>query len=217
MAELDRFEKSFSKGWRAAFNLALKQIASDGEISDKLMKSLAQDLRDCAGIPCWHEMSELIASSPGATLEESFAVLDYMVRDNGGHRFVAAAARVAKTMLVSQEVATTAVLPNNVIERFAIQTCRAIVEHRFFANARQYMVTEGQLPDHGAAYDWQQRLENVSRPALEKIAAQLVENPSAEGLRAPRRTVPKEPTSKLLHQGLLASNSPVAASAEQPL
>ena len=91
MAELDRFEKSFDQGWRAAYNLVRGKIASDSEISHKLTKSLAQDLRHYGGIPCLHEMSEVVASSPGATLDASFTTLDHMIRDNDGHRHVVVA------------------------------------------------------------------------------------------------------------------------------
>ena len=208
MAELDRFERSFSVGWRAAYKCAREGAASDSEISDKLMKSLARTLREYSGVPGLLEMGAVVVSGLGASLRESFAALEHMIRYHHGHRHTQVAAGVAKFSLVSQEVATPASDSSDALEQFAFQTCSAIVEHHFFGNARQHMVTEGKLPDHGAAYDWQRRIEEVNRPAIQRIASQLLENPGAEGLRAPSRTAPKESTSSLLDENLLLSEAP---------
>ena len=60
MAELDRFEKTFTAGWRAAYNYARGGAASDSEISDKLIKSLARNLRELGSIPGLHEMGQVL-------------------------------------------------------------------------------------------------------------------------------------------------------------
>lgn len=211
MAELDRFEKNFTSGWRAAYNYARGEAASDGEVSDKLMKSLAKTLREQGGVPGLREMSEVIAGGLSSPLDEPFTALDRIVRAHDGHRHTKLAAEAAKFILVSQEGRTGPDAASDIAERFAVRACESIVEHKFFANARQYLVTEEKLPGHAAAYDWQHRLERLYQPALERIAGQLLESPSAEGLRAPRRTVPKDPTSALLHQDLLPVGAPQGA------
>ena len=208
MAELDRFERTFAAGWRAAYNYARGGVASDSEIGDKLIKSLARTLREGGGIPGLPEMGAVVANGLGVSIHESVAALDCLVRDLHGHRHAMVAADAAKFLLISQEVSAPASDSSKVIEQFAIRTCAAIVEHHFFGNARQHMVTEGKLPDHRAAYDWQRRIEDVNRPAIQRIASQLLGNPRAEGLRAPGRTAPKESTSSLLYQDLLASEAP---------
>ena len=207
MAELDRFERSFSAGWRAAYKYARGGTASDSEVSDKLMKSLARTLREHQGVPGLREMRKVIASGLGSPLDGPFAALDRIVRDHHGHRHTKLAAEAAKFILVSQEPPTGPGAASDLAEQFAVRTCESIIEHKFFANARQHLVTEEKLPGHGAAYDWQHRLERLNQPALEKIAGQLLESPSAEGLRAPRRTVPVESTSALLHQDLLPARA----------
>ena len=211
MAELDRFEKSFPARWRAAYNYARSGAASDGEVSDKLMKSLAKTLREQEGVPGLREMSEVIAGGLSSPLDEPFTALDRIVRDHDGHRHTKLAAEAAKFILVSQGARTGPDAASDIPERFAVRTCESIIEHKFFANARQHLVTEEKLPGHAAAYDWQHRLERLYQPALERIADQLLENPSAGGLRAPRRTVPKESTSALLHQDLLPAGGPKGA------
>ena len=217
MAELDRFEKSFSAGWRAAYNYARGGTASDSEVSDKLMKSLAKTLREQQGVPGLREMSEVIASGLGSPLDEPFAALDRIVRDHHGHRHTKVAAEAAKFILVSQGSLTGSGAASDIAEQFAVRTCESIIEHKFFGNARQHLVTEGKLPGHGEAYDWQHRLERLNQPALERIAGQLLESPSAERLRAPRRTVPVESTSTLLHQDLLPAGAPQRAPGTLPL
>ena len=208
MAELDRFEKSFTAGWRAAYNYTRGGTASDGEVSDKLMKSLAKNLREWEGVPGFREMSEVVAGGLGSPLDEPFAALDRIVRDHHGHRHTKVAAEAAKFILVSQGALTGSGAASDVVEQFAVRTCEAIIEHKFFGNARQHLVTEEKLPDHGAAYDWQHRLERLNQPALEQIAGRLLKNPSAERLRAPTRMVPKESTSALLDQDLLPAAAP---------
>lgn len=212
MAELDRFEKSFTAGWRAAYNYARGGTASDGEVSDKLAKSLAKNLREQGGVPGFREMSAVIATGLGSPLDEPFAALDRIVRDQQGHRHTKLAAEAAKFILVSQEAPTGPGAASEIVEQFAVRTCELIIEHKFFANARQHLVTEEKLPGHGAAYDWQHRLERVNQPALREIAGQLLESPSAEGLRAPPRTMPVESTTELLHQDLLSVGAPQVAS-----
>ncbi len=216
MAELDRFERSFTAGWRAAYNYTRGGTASDSEVSDKLIKSLAKTLREQGGVPGLREMSEVIAGGLGSRLDEPFAALDRIVRDHHGHRHTKVAAEAAKFILVSQGALTGSSAASGVIEQFVARTCEAIIEHRFFANARQHLVTEEKLPDHGAAYDWQHRLERLNQPALERIAGQLLESPSAERLQAPRRTVPVESTSTLLYQDLLPTGGPQRAPEMSP-
>ena len=180
------------------------------------MKSLAKTLREHRGVPGLRELSEVVGSGRGPALDEPFAALDRIVRDHHGHRHTKVAAEAAKFILVSQGAITAPGAASDVVEQFVIRTCKAIIEHKFFGNARQHLVTEGKLPDHGAAYDWQRRLEQFNQPAVERIGGQLLESPSAERLRAPRRTVPTESTSTLLYQDLLPSGAPRRAPARLP-
>lgn len=216
MPELDRFEKSFSAGWRAAFNWIRKGIATDSEISGKLMKSLAQDLRKFGGIPGLFEMCEVVANALGVS-RESFDALDRIARDNGGHRHTMVAAETGKFILASQMAPSTASSLSDIKQQFAIAVLEGIVEHKFFGNARQFLVEEGHLPNHGTAYDWQNRMKQLNQPAIEKIANQLEDNPSGDGLKAPRRTVTKESTSTLLRQGLLPPQEPRPTLTRLPL
>lgn len=208
MAELDRFEKTFTAGWRAAYNYARGGAASDSEISDKLIKSLARNLRELGSIPGLHEMGQVLITGLGASLDESFRALDRIVRSHGGHRHTKVAADAARFIRVSQEAATTLGPSDEVMEQFASQACAAIVEHKFFGNARQHLVTEGKLGSHSDAYAWQRRIEELNEPAIRRVASQLLESPDAKSLRAPRRTVPKESTSTLLHEDLRPSQAP---------
>ena len=87
--------------------------------------------------------------------------------------------------------------------------CGAIIEHYYFANARQHLITEGKIADHEGARLWQDQMERLIQPAIEKIADQLVHSPDAKGLRAPRGIVRKESTSSLLEEELLTPQATV--------
>ena len=153
-------------------------------------------------------MGRVVANGLGASLDASFTALDGIVRDYDGHRHAKVAADAAKFILVSREADTTAGPSSDVIEQFAIRMCAAVIEHKFFGNARQYLVNEGKIADQVAAYDWQRRIEQLNWPAVRKVASQLLENPRAERLRAPKRTAPRELTSSLLSENLTASKAP---------
>ena len=176
MPDLDRFEKRFTAGWRDAFNYVREGIASDSQISDKLMKSLAQDLRKFKGIPGLHEILAVVKNGSGASLDESFVALDRIVRDHNGHRHAKVVAGTAQSTIVSQKATNTEDASLNTDQlQFVSQSLNAIVAHKFFGNARQYLIEEGNWPDQRAA-DWQHRLENVSLPAIKGIASQLLDD-----------------------------------------
>ena len=204
MPDLDRFERTFQAGWRAAYRHARGGVASVEEVGEKLMKSLAKTLRENHGVPGLHEMAAIVAASNGSSLLDQFSALDGIVRALGG-RQSKIAADVAKSLLVQQDLAKGVLGPNGAARRFSEDVCAALVEHYFFANARQHMITEGKIADHEEARQWQSEVERVNQPAIEKIAYQLVQNPDANDLRAPKGTVKKKSTSSLLKEALIPS------------
>ena len=204
MPELDRFERTFQPGWRAAYRHAREGIATVEEIGDKLVKTLAKTLRESDGVPGQPAMAATVAATDGGSILEQFNALDGIVRDRSGHRHSKVAADVAKSFLVQQDVYTGALAPYDTVRQLSRGTCVGLVEHYFFANARQHLITEGKIGNHGEARHWQDRIERVIQPAIEKIADQLVQRPNAEGLRAPRGMVRKKSTSSLLQEEVLS-------------
>ena len=85
------------------------------------------------------------------------------------------------------------------------------MEHYFFANARQHLITQDRLANHEEARQWQGEVERAIRPDIEKVARQLVQDPGANHLRAPKGIVKKESTSNLLKAELLHSRPGVPA------
>ena len=63
MPELDRFERTFQAGWRAAYQHAREGVASDEEIGDKLVKTLAKTLRESDGVPGLPAMVAMVLTS----------------------------------------------------------------------------------------------------------------------------------------------------------
>ena len=134
---------------------------------------------------------------------ELFGALDRIVRNLNGHRHSKVAAEIAKSFLVQQNSLTRSPAYEDAVRQLSGDVCRALVEHYYFANARQHLVTEGKVASPEAARHWQNKIEQLIQPALERIASQLAQSPDASGLRAPRRMVKKQSTSSLLNEELL--------------
>ncbi len=202
MAELDRFERTLKPGWRAAYRLARAAVASDEEIGDKLVKTLTKTLREGAGVPGLSAMVEIVAAADELSILEQFNALDAIVKGHGD-RHSKVAAEVAKSFLVQPNIYAGAIEPNSAVHQLIAGVCVALVEHYFYANARQHLITEGKIADHEGARLWQAQIERLVQPAIEKIADQLADNHDAKGLRSPRRMVRKESTIRLLEEELL--------------
>ena len=220
MAEGDRFERAFGAGWRGAYRRARIEGASPAEVADKLITALARTLRERDGVPGFGEVEDAVeravwrlslhsrgAEEEAPILIESFNQLDLIVRDKDGHRHAKVAADVAKSLLVQQGglAGGDAIWP--ITTKLAEATCTALVEHYFFATARQNLVAEGGIGDHEDARRWQQSVEEVMQPAIRQIAERLRKDPHAEALRAPNRTVKPQLTSDLLKEGLVPNKT----------
>ena len=211
MPELDRFERTFRAGWRAAYRYAREGVASDEEIGDKLIKTLAKTLRESDGVPGLPAMVEMVPGMNGDSILEIFEALDGIVRNLRGHRHSKVASEVVKSFLVQQDPSIGVPAYEEVARQLSTAVCSALVEHYFFANARQHLVAEGKIASPEEARHWQDQMEQLIEPAIEKIADQLSRTPDARGLRAPRRTAKRQSTSSLLEEELLSSPAGVPA------
>lgn len=204
MAELDRFERAFTAGWRKAYRRARLEGASLEEVADILTGTLAKDLRDCNGVPGFREMERIVRESAisfdsvgreAAALIAAFNALGNILRNCGDDRHTKIALEVANSLIVQP-------CEGDIALHLAKGFCDKLLEHRFFANARQNLVVQGKLENYEAAQQWQSRLEQILRPAITGIAEQIARNPDAEGLRAPNSIVKPESTSDLLNEDL---------------
>lgn len=221
MAEGDRFERAFGAGWRSAYRRAREGVAPPAEVADKLVTALAKTLRERNGVPCFREMDSVVGNATwrlafqssgvgeeAAILIEFFNALDRIVRDLDGHRNTKVAADVAKSLLVQQgnDVNGHGIRP--LTTQFAENICMALVEHLFFATARQNLVAEGKLANHELAWQWQLSLQEAMQPVIRQMAERLVKDPTCKSLRAPNRTVKPLSTSDLLRETLVSTETP---------
>ena len=211
MPEGDRFEKGFGAGWRGALRLVLGGIAPEEEVADKLVRSLAKSLRDRSGSPGLEAICQVLESGDSGSLLKPFQVLDGIVQDHEGHRHTRVATEVAKSLMAQRDATNGSTASETLTHRLVRETCTALVDHYFFSRAYPQLMAEGRFVDHGSAREWQDRVEQAMQPAVEKLAAKLISRPDAEGLRAPRRSVPKESTRKLLEEDLLSTAARVPA------
>ena len=203
MVERDRFENQFGRGWLSAYRYAREGHASPEEICDKLSSTLSKTLRQSGGIPAFDEMARILTEWGGRDLMAAFGALDGLVEGEDGHRHTKIAAEVAKSLIVQWEAAGWNVEESEIPARFAEASCSALVERYYFAKARQPLLAEGRFDSLEDGARWQGQVEEMLRPQLSRIAAQLVEKPDASGLRAPNRLTRKERTGDLLAESLL--------------
>ena len=203
MAERDRFEKGLGAGWLSAFRWSRDGTASTEEIANRLVKTLAKDLRTESGIPRLEDFLAILENSSPASLLDCFDALDRIVLAESGHRHVRIASDVGKSLLAQlpphPSEATT-----DISRLFVERVCVAIIENRFFGKAEVPLLAEDKFSSYNEFRQWQEQVEQLIQPDLKKIAGRLLLHPDADGLRAPPHKVQKKTTSDLLKENLLA-------------
>ena len=215
MVERDRFEKQFGAGWRSAFRYAREGQVSSREIADKLISSLAKALREHGGIPAFDDIARIVIQEKELGVLAASGALDDLAELEGGHRHTKIAAEVAKSLIVQWEAAGWSVEAAEIPGRLAEASCLALIEHHYFAKARQPLLAEGRFASYEESAKWQGQVEELIRPQLSKMAAKLAANPDGTGLRAPRRLAKKESTSDLLEENILSMEASRSLSASR--
>ena len=214
MVERDRFEKQFGAGWRSAYRYAREGQVSLGEIADKLIGTLARVLREHGGIPAFSDIARIVTQGTELDVLAAFGALDDLAELQSGHRHTKIAAEVAKTLIVQREAGSWDVEAAEIPLRLGEASCSALIEHYYFAKARQPLLAEGKFGSYDESARWQGQIEEVLRPQLSKLAAKLEKTPDGTGLRAPSRLTRKERTKDLLAEsipGMQPSGRPITA------
>ena len=218
MPEGDRFEMMFGAGWRAAYKWAREGVAP-AEIADKCLSVLARTLREGGGVPRFNEIEEIIQHATTGTglhtngaiedaesLLDAFSKLDRIVQNEGGHEHTKVAVESAKSLIFQQRNYDRESFWTEKLE-FAEKTCKDLVEHFYFATARQNLVAQGKLENHETARQWQHNVEESMQPGVRQMAERLMKDSSAKDIRAPNRTVKPHPTKDLLEEVLVTSET----------
>ncbi len=203
MPDLDRIDDSLGAGWRSAYDLVSGRIASPAEISDKLIKSLAKELRDRSGVPSLEIAYSILGPDDMNSILRSFRVLDALVKDMEGHRHTRIAVEVAKSKLAFWNTINRYPPSKYPLNRFSNDTLNALMEHYFFARVRPRLVADGIFESQKKVLVWQADIEHALESRVAKLADKLAENPCAKKLRVPRRTTLKSTTKELLLDNLL--------------
>ena len=202
MPEGDRFEKQFRAGWIGAARYIRDGKASIEETGDKLTKTLAKRFRDCAGVPGFDDMLDVITGHERSSLLDSFDSLDAIVRRHDGNVHSKVAAEVAKSVLVQQP--DEAAAGNRALaESFAENVCASLLEHCLFSKAESPLIDEGRFSNREDFRTYGESLIQQMMPGIRRIAEQLARNPDGKGLRAPNRKASKQSTGAILAEDLL--------------
>ena len=203
MPEKDRFEKNLRAGWNTIYQYVLNDNATPDEVNDKIAKSLTRELRENGGVPSLQAMMDVIVAPPGPSLLESFDAIDAIVKSESGHRHTKVAARVAKSLLARKLASGGTLEPQDIAHSFAVKVCFALVKHYLFARVCPKLIARDRFADHEEASRWRNQVEKDIQPTIGKIAVKLLRNADAKGLRAPKRTATKLPTSDIMAEVLV--------------
>ena len=203
MAENDRFDMKLAPGWRTPFKHARNEAATDLEVAESLLRSLAKAFRQVGGVPGLHDMVGIITGLDPTGLLQCYRLLDGIVQKNEGHQHSKVAADVARAFLVQMDAGLGPSSFETIRQQFGERVCNALLGNHFFAIARSSLQELGRLGSLDEAGQWQGRIELAMQPSLERLAARLMEKPDGDGLRAPRRQLAKSTTSSLLKEVLV--------------
>ncbi len=149
-------------------------------------------------------MAKILDSRGNRPAWTQFAAIEETLKMYGGHRHTEIAAHAARSILVQQAAGSGPRSDQSLVEEFATRTCHSLLEHYFFADARSKLIAQGVHIDHVAAREWQSGAEDLLSSRIEQIAKQLINDPRATALRAPKRTAPRRSTEDLLDDNLLS-------------
>lgn len=213
MPEADRFEKAIRAGWRGAYRRARDGVSSDAEVADRLIAAAARTLRESGGIPGFADLVQVMQDATWRLafptdpigqqrelLAECFGALDRIVLENEGHRNTKVSVGAAKSLLL--QTGEPRRVASDIGMNFAEHACVALVDHYFFATARQNLVAEGKFANHEQARRWQETVQQTMLHSVRLLAGQIVKHPDAKRLRTPPRMVKPRETSELLGEVL---------------
>jgi hypothetical protein len=144
----------------------------------------------------------LLSPAGGSTRTKAFEALRQIEREQGGHRTTKVAARVARSILVQVSKQNAPhVSEAQLGQMLSEETCIGLVDHHFFGRARAYLVGE-RFPTFHEARAWEQAVIKAMSIGIQKLAARLWQDPSAAHLRAPKRSMARQPTRDLLNDPL---------------
>lgn len=202
LPELDRIDHKLGPHWRSALQYIRRDDISDDDICDKLMEGLTKDLRAIGGVPGFNEIASAVANSNECNLNEHFARLDEIAMRYGGHKGTKIAVEVAKSCIAKANAEDKPCQESKC--QFAEKICVFLLKNCFFDIACPDLLNDGTFADHEDAMHRQIQLEQKMKPAIEKVAQQLVQKPDVSTLRAPKRTSMKQSTHDLLSKNLLS-------------
>ena len=210
MPDLDRFERSFGKGWLRVYKWSVGKVATNEDIARAIVKALADTVRTSVGFPGFADISRAVATFyndvfnhpllalDGSPLSQALKALDRISTDNSGQITVEVSIRAAKSMLAEIDSGGSDGLENvNMPQELACRTFVELTERQFFGKARSKLIDErfGDLEQFSV---WKHAVFELISPKLQGLAKQLVANPESDKFRAPPFPGYKKPTKQLL-------------------
>jgi hypothetical protein len=204
MPDLDRFHRTFAKGWLKVFRLAKNTNTSDQEFEASCLKALTQTLTLSRGCPGLFELSNIIdnilISEIDGKLFEACDQIRKVEREQNNHPSTKLAAKAAMNILVKSH--DNPMDSNDKgINRLAEQFCIELMNFHFFGRGRNYLVEE-RFNNFTNANNWEKNIKTQMKNNISTIADQLIKNPTSDSYIPPRFFGLRKPTKELLIQPL---------------
>jgi hypothetical protein len=199
MPDLDILERVPAPGWRSPYRL-LAGGASPQEVAHATVKSLCKSLRTGHGLPGIDDLADIYGqvASGQLAVPEALRRLRLVERATNGHLHTKIAAGITAQRIV--ELRQGNPVTDDPAQVIAESFCWGIVEYHLFGRARPDLVGK-RFANHDEALTWEQTCREILHPTLIKVAAKLVQDPTAANLRAPRATIPvRRSTADLLYE-----------------
>jgi hypothetical protein len=213
MPDKDLFQRTFAPGWRRVYRMADGGKSSDIEIGAACVRALAKSLRESKGCPGLNEIAEIVSNveleqknqplfAAGSVLNlsrplEEIRQVELKYEE---HRVTKVAARTARAFLAkeSENVKRNMALKQELAERI----CLDLVDHHLFGRGRNYFV-QHRFGTFTQEREWEHSIKDHMKASISKLAAKLVKNPNATGIRAPNRVGVRMSTQELLDESLM--------------
>ncbi|MBI4333993.1 MAG: hypothetical protein HY673_22245 [Chloroflexi bacterium] len=122
--------------------------------------------------------------------------------DNGGHRMTRVAARAAQRLLAKSVASGSGTRPGSQLHRdLAEAICWEVVDHHFFGRARELLI-QHRFGDAASERQWEQVVKGAMQLPLSRLASGFASDPTAQRLRAPRRSDKRLSTKQMLDEPL---------------
>ncbi len=195
MPDLDIVERGLRKHWRKPYK-QMKGRQPPEAVADAVIKALAATLRDDGGMPAFEEVAAVaLPVSSGSGSSRSFAEATRAIEMQFHQRRpVKLLAQAAQRHMA--KVKRGRAIPGRA--SLADEYCRSLLDHHLFSKVNGAGQEDGQ-----GGRECEAEAKAAMEPQLRAVVRQLLADPTARKLRAPKSPHRRRSTAELLDEPLV--------------